>query len=56
MNPEILLTSPRKSTDAIVWRTYFDMYPDLGDRMIAIMKNIVKNKGTFIPEKFPLKK
>lgn len=32
--------------------TYGDRYPNSSDRLIAIMKNIIKNKGTFIPEKF----
>jgi len=32
--------------------TYADKYPKDDDRMIAIMNNIVKNNGTFVPVKF----
>ena len=32
--------------------TYADKYPEDDDRMIAIMNNIVKNNGTFVPVKF----
>lgn len=32
--------------------TYVNKYPKHDDRMIAIMNNIVKNNGTFVPEKF----
>jgi len=34
--------------------TYADKYPKDNDLMIAIMDNIVKNNGTFVPEKFKI--
>lgn len=36
------------------YATYYQAFPDHSKRLIAIMENIVKNNGTFIPEKFPI--